>query len=76
VTYRDKTGKLCGGAEDREHGTVQECRWEGGQWTLHLADGQRLSLSHVVGVANTDASGRILAAWAVRAHGYDGEKTF
>jgi hypothetical protein len=76
VTYRDKTGNLSGGAEDRGHGTVQACRWEGALWSVYLTDGQRVPLSHVVGVAKTDATGRILVVWTVRRHGYDGEKTF
>ena len=76
VTYRDKTGKLCGGAEDRDHGTVQACRWEGGQWTLYLKDSQRLSLWQVVGVAKTEATGQVIAAWTVREHGSDGNGPF
>lgn len=73
VTYRDRHGKLCGGSEDRAHGTVQECRWDGMSWTVHLTDGQRLPLSLILAVGKTDSTGRILAPWAVREHGYDGE---
>lgn len=72
VTYRDSAGRLCGGAEDREHGTVQECRWEGGQWTLYLTDGQEMPLSFIRAVGQTDVNGRLIAAWTVREHGYDG----
>jgi hypothetical protein len=41
---------------------------------LYLKDGQRVALWHVVGVAKTDTTGNIIAAWTVRTHGYDGEK--
>src|SRR5215831_5696257 len=34
VTYRNQDGKLCGGSENKEDGTVQECRWEAGRWTV------------------------------------------
>lgn len=33
VTYRDQAGKLSGGAADRAHGTVEQCRWDAGRWT-------------------------------------------
>jgi hypothetical protein len=72
VTYRDKAGQLCGGAEDRARGTVLECRWESGQWIVSLTDGQRLPLWIIRAVGRTDQVGRILAAWTVREHGYDG----
>ena len=34
VVYRDQTGKLRGGADEREHGTVKECRWQRAGWVL------------------------------------------
>lgn len=73
VTYRDREGKLCGGSEDRARGTVTECRWESGKWTLRLTNGERVPLWRVQAVGQTDSTGRILAAWTVREHGYDGE---
>jgi hypothetical protein len=73
VVYRDRRGVLCGGGEDREHGTVEECRWAGNGWTVHLIDWQRLPLSSLHSVGKTDSTGQIVAAWTVQAHGYDGE---
>ena len=73
VAYRDRRGALCGGCDDRTHGTVQECRWDGNGWTLCLTDGQRVPLSIIRSVGWTDSTGQIVAAWTVREHGYDGE---
>jgi hypothetical protein len=73
VAYRDRRGVLCGGCDDRQHGTVDECRWDGKEWTVHLTDGQRLPLFIIRSVGQTDCAGRIVAAWIVREHGYDGE---
>lgn len=72
VPYRDPTGKLCGGADDRAHETVRECHWEEGRWTVCLTDGQRVPLSIIRAVASTHPDGRIRAAWTMREHGYDG----
>ncbi|MDK2743478.1 MAG: hypothetical protein NDI90_11230 [Nitrospira sp. BO4] len=74
VTYQDKAGNLCGGPEDREHGTVQECLWDAGRWLVCLADGERVPLSFIRAVGQTDLKGRLCAAWTVREHGYDGRK--
>ena len=68
VIYPNREGKLCGGFDEREHGTVLECRWEGTGWTVHLTDGQRLSLSIIRGVGKPNGAG-----WTVKEHGYDGE---
>lgn len=73
VCYRDRRGALCGGGDDRQHGTVQECRWDGKGRTVHLTDGQRLPLTSIRAVGQTDKAGEIVAAWTVREHGYDGE---
>lgn len=75
VTYRDKNGTLQGGAEDRVHGTVKECRRESGRWMVYLTDGRQIFLDRIQAVAKTDAQGRVLGAWRVREHGYDGEGT-
>ncbi len=72
VTYRNSKGTLCGGAEDRAHGTVQECRWNAGRWTVYLTDGHQVPMSLIRAVGQTDANGRLCAAWTVRDHGYDG----
>jgi len=73
VAYRDRQGVLCGGCDDRQHGTVQACQWDGNGWTLWLTDGQRMPLSMIRSVGQTDDTGQIVAAWTVREHGYDGE---
>jgi len=74
VAYRSADGQLRGGYDDREAGTVKECRWDGHGWTVHLRNGDGLPLSRVVSVGQTDRTGRIIAAWTVREHGYDGLK--
>ena len=72
VVYRDRRGALCGGCDDRQHGTVQECRLEGNGWMVHLTDGQKLPLSMIRSVGHTNAEGHLVAAWTTREHGYDG----
>jgi hypothetical protein len=72
VCYRDRAGRLCGGCDDRAHGTVTACQWDGSAWMVTLTDGQALPLGAVRSVAKTDASGRVLVAWTVREHGYSG----
>lgn len=74
VVYRDRQGRLAGGCDDREHGTVAECRWIAGAWTVHLTDGQQLSLSRIRSVAAVDCKGLLYEAWTVAEHGYDGAK--
>lgn len=73
VCYRDRAGRLAGGCDDRVNGTVQECRWDGGRWSVRLTNGETLPLSAITSVAKTERTGLILAAWAVREHDYDGE---
>ena len=73
VVYRNSSGSLCGGADDRLHGTVDRCLWDGTTWMLVLTDGQRLSLRAITSVGKTDTSGRVVAAWDVRGHGLNGE---
>lgn len=72
VVYLDQTGRLCGGADDRMHGTVEACQREAGKWIVVLTDGQRLPLSKIRAMASTHPDGRISAAWSVREHGFDG----
>lgn len=72
ITYINQAGKLCGGSIDRAHGTVQECRWDAGRWTVCLTDGQRVSIAAIRAVGQTNSLGQLLAAWEVRHHGYDG----
>jgi len=75
VAYRDRRGVLSGGCDDRQHGTVAECRWEENRWMVHLTDEQRLPLSFIRSVGQTNKAGEIVAAWTVREHGYDGHGT-
>ena len=73
VVYMDYQGKLAGGSDDPDTGTVEACRWDENGWTLCLTDGQEMPLSIIRSVGQTDAAGQIVAAWTVREHGYDGE---
>lgn len=72
VAYRDGQGILRGGCEERDYGTVHECRWDGMTWSISLTDGNAIPLSRVVSVGKTDPKGNVIAAWTVRAHGYNG----
>ena len=72
VVYRDRRGVLCGGCDDRAHGTVHACRWNEHTWTVWLTDGQQLPLSMVRSVGQTE-DGHLVAAWTVWPHGYDGD---
>ncbi len=74
VTYSDQAGRLCGGSDDRAHGTVANCQREAGKWMVVLTDGQRLPLLSIRAIAATYPDGRIRGAWTVREHGYDGNK--
>lgn len=74
VVYRYRRLALCGGTDDREHGTVRACRWNGNGWTVLLTDGQQLPLSLIRAVGQTNETGRLIAAWTVREHGYDGQR--
>jgi hypothetical protein len=73
VVYRDAHGRLSGGPEDRVNGTVDACTWDGSTWMVLLTNGNRIRLGNVLAVSKTDLAGRVLAAWTVREHGYDGE---
>lgn len=74
ITYRDKAGRLRGGCDEREAGTVHECRWDTAGWIVLLTNGDLLPLQRIVSVGKTDWEGRIVSAWTVRSHGYNGEK--
>lgn len=73
IAFRDGTGQLRGGFDEREHGTVASCEWDGVAWTVVLTDGQLVPLAAVLSVAQTDADGQTVAAWTVRRHGYNGQ---
>ena len=72
VTYRDAGGRVRGGCDERDHGTVAAMAYSLSGWTVTLTDGTRLPLSVVRAVAQTDSTGQVVEAWLVRAHGVDG----
>ena len=72
VVYRDRMGKLRGGTDEREQGTVKECRWHGSGWRLVLTNEEHLPLTSIRAVGQTSEDGRLLAAWTVRECGLDG----
>jgi len=75
VAYRDRLGVLCGGCDDRAHGTVAVCLWERTTWTVMLTNGQRLPLPAIRSVGQIDAAGQLVTAWTVKEHGVDGNGT-
>ncbi len=74
VAYRGPGGKLRGGCDDREHGTVQTGERREAAWTFTLTDGTVLPARAIVSVAQVAQNGRIVAAWTVRNFGLDGER--
>lgn len=74
VCYRDTMGKLRGGFDERDHGTVEACEWTGHAWTVFLTNGDQLALARIVSVGEM-VDGRLVAAWTVRGHGYDGDSS-
>jgi hypothetical protein len=69
VVYHDQAGKLRGGTDERENGTVKECRSHGLGWSVHLSNGQTIPLAAVRCIGQTDEQGELKAAWSVRDHG-------
>ena len=74
VAYRDAQGRLRGGCDEREAGTVAGCEWNGTGWTIHLLNETTLPLRSVTSVGKTDAQGQVVGAWEVKHHGFDGER--
>src|SRR5262245_27729017 len=66
VTYTDQRGRLCGGWDERAHSTVKQCHGTGQGCQVELSDGRRISLRAVCAVGQTNADGRLIAAWTVR----------
>lgn len=74
VAYYDRTNRLRGGCDERDHGTVARMEWgSSGPWTVWLTNGEALPLLKVRSVARTNAEGVVVSAWTVRPHGHDGE---
>lgn len=72
VAYRDQAGRLRGGSDEREVGTVQGCEWTGSGWIVTLTNGETMPLRRIVSVGQTDAAGQVIAAWSTREHGLNG----
>lgn len=72
VVYRDRTYRLRGGCDERDHGTVAKMEWGPGSWTVWLTNGEALPLSRVRSVASTNADGQVVNAWDVRGCGVSG----
>lgn len=72
VCWRDQAWRLRGGHEEPSAGAVTACEWNGQSWQVKLGNGQRIPLRDVSAVAETK-DGRIVSAWSVRSHGYDGQ---
>ena len=75
VAFRDASGRLRGGWDEPEHATVKEVRHTAGGCCLTLVDGTVLKERQVVSVAETDAAGRVLAAWRTARFGLTGQGT-
>lgn len=67
VAYRDAQGRLRGGCDEREAGTVSGCEWIGTGWTIHLLNGTTIPLRSVSSVGVPGG-----AAWDVKRHGFNG----
>ena len=72
MVYRDRAGRLRGGDDERDHGTVARLEWVTGSWTVWLTNGESLPLSRVRAVSQTNGEGQIVAAWDVLGCGIDG----
>jgi hypothetical protein len=72
VAYRGGDGKLHGGYDDPQHGTVRSRQYGSSGQTFTLTDGAVISAKSVVSVGNVDSEGRVIAAWTVRRWGLDG----
>lgn len=70
ITYRGGDGRLRGGADERPVGTVAACD----DASVTLTNGEQVALARIVGVASTNESGGIRAAWLVQRHGLDGQQ--
>lgn len=67
-------GKLVGGAHDRRHGEVLECRWVPTRgYVVTLTNGLQLHLREIRSVAQVNPDGKVVAAWVTADHGYDGQ---
>lgn len=72
VTYIDTQGRLRGGWDERATCTVKQSHGVGANCQVELANGVRIPLRAVRAVGHLNAAGRLVGAWTVREHGYDG----
>jgi hypothetical protein len=72
VTYTDSQGRLRGGWDEQATSTVRGCHGMGQGCEVELSDGRRIPLRSIRAVGQTNENGRLMAAWTVRVHGYDG----
>lgn len=72
VAYRDRDGRLRGGCDDREHGTVKEGLRSNLGWVFTLTDGSTLTGKQILSVAEVGKDSQVLRAWLVHRHGLDG----
>lgn len=73
VAYADSTGKLRGGWEERSSCTVKQCHGLGAACQVELSNGDMIPLRAVRSVGQLNSEGRLVSAWTVKDHGYDGE---
>ncbi len=76
VAYRGPDGRLRGGCDDREHGTVETGQHREAGWTFTLTDGTVLPARAIVSVAKVATDGQVVAAWTVRDHGLEAATSF
>lgn len=72
IAWRDRSGRFCGGCDDRERGIVKTAAWGPTGWTFTVRNGEAVPLHAIVAVARTDEVGHVLGAWLVRECGPDG----
>ncbi len=59
VVYRDRAGRLRGGDDERDCGTVARLEWVAGSFTVWLTNGESLPLSGVRAVSQINAKGQV-----------------
>lgn len=74
VTYIDSQWRLRGGWDERNACTVRQCHGGGAACQVELSNGDFIPLQAVRAVGQLNAEGRLVAAWEVRDHGYNGRK--
>jgi|CXWL01.1.fsa_nt_gi hypothetical protein len=67
ITHRAERGDL-------QRGIVEVMEYTPKGWIVVLSDGARLPLVRVEAVGQTDERGRLVSAWQVKEHGFDGHK--